>query len=168
MKNLLTVGILAAFALVAWIVETWHDARRPPPFGKRWLAVIFASLVALMTALTLHFAHARDLGQWDAADPAIVQWYESLMQPDVPQASCCGEADAYWCDDISVRDGRTFCRITDDRPDGPRRRPHRELGSEFEIPPNKLKYDRGNPTGHAVIFLSRGDYVYCFVQNGGV
>jgi hypothetical protein len=91
------------------------------------------------------------------------------MQPDVPQASCCGEADAYWCDEmITVRDGKTFCRITDDRPDEPYRRPHRAIGSDYEVTPNKLKYHRGNPTGRAIIFLSRGDYVYCFVQNGGV
>jgi hypothetical protein len=60
------------------------------------------------------------------------------------------------------------CKITDDRPDEERGRPHREIGTEFEIPQNKLKYDRSNPTGHGVIFLSRGDYVYCFVAPGGV
>ena len=26
----------------------------------------------------------------------------------------------------------------------------------------------GNPTGHAIVFLSYGGAVYCFVQNGGV
>ncbi len=89
------------------------------------------------------------------------------MQPDIPTASCCGEADAYWCDDVHVRDGKTFCGITDDRPDEPRGRPRREIGEQHEIPPNKLKWDRGNPTGHAVIFLSRGGFVFCFVQGGG-
>ncbi len=33
--------------------------------------------------------NARDLGQWEAVDPAIRQWYQALMQPDVPNASCC-------------------------------------------------------------------------------
>jgi hypothetical protein len=28
-------------------------------------------------------------------------------KPDVPNASCCGEADAYWLDEIHVRDGKT-------------------------------------------------------------
>ena len=46
---------------------------------------------------------ARDLGQWEGADPTIRQWYQALMQPDVPKASCCGEADAYWADEIHVR-----------------------------------------------------------------
>jgi hypothetical protein len=59
---------------------------------------------------------ARDLGQWEAVDPAIREWYQALMQPDVPTASCCGEADAYWADEIHVRDGKTYAIITDDRP----------------------------------------------------
>ena len=64
--------------------------------------------------------NARDLGQWENADPAIREWYQALMQPDVPTASCCGEADAYWADEIHVRDGKTYVIITDDRPDEPR------------------------------------------------
>ena len=38
----------------------------------------------------------------------------------------------------------------------------------IQIPPNKIKWDRGNPTGHTVVFLSSARYVYCFVQNGGI
>jgi len=57
--------------------------------------------------------NARDLGQWDAVSPEIRQWYQALMQPDVPNASCCGEADAYWADEVHVRDGKTYATITD-------------------------------------------------------
>jgi hypothetical protein len=109
-------------------------------------------------------ANARDLGQWEAVEPAIRQWYQALMQPDVPNASCCGEADAYWADEIHVREGRTYAVITDDRPDEPRGRPHVEIGTEIEIPNNKLKWDRSNPTGHGILFLSRSRFVFCFVQ----
>jgi hypothetical protein len=42
-----------------------------------------------------------------------------MMQPDVPNASCCGEADAYWANEIHVRDGNTYAIITDDRPNEP-------------------------------------------------
>ena len=117
-------------------------------------------------------AHGRDLGQW-SNDPAVSEWFRTLMMPDQPTMSCCGEADAYWCDDIHVKTGadnrrHTYCKITDDRPDAPRMRPHRNIGEEFEIPDYKLKWDRGNPTGHAIIFLSVGGIVYCFVQGGGI
>jgi hypothetical protein len=125
-------------------------------------------VLGILAGLTLGNVKARDLGQWENSDPAVREWYRSLMQPDVPTASCCGEADAYWCDDISVRNGKTYCKITDDRPDGPLGRPHREMGEEFEIPPNKLKWDEGNPTGHAVVFLRVDGEVWCFVQGGGV
>jgi hypothetical protein len=111
--------------------------------------------------------NARDLGQWDAVDPGIREWYQALMQPDVPNASCCGEADAYWADEVHVRNGKTYARVTDDRPDEPRGRPHIEIGTEIEIPNNKLKWDRANPTGHGIVFLSRGGYVFCYVQPGG-
>lgn len=90
------------------------------------------------------------------------EWYKSLMQPDNPTASCCGVADAYWCDDISVKNGKTFCAITDDQTIPGR--PSLPLGTLFEIPDRKLKWDRGNPTGHAIVFLSSGGAVYCFVQ----
>lgn len=125
-------------------------------------------VLGLLAALFIGNVKARDLGQWENSDPAITEWYQSLMQPDVPTASCCGEADAYWCDDYYARDGKAFCKVTDDRPDEPRGRPHREIGAEYEIPQTKLKYDRSNPTGHGIIFLSRGDYVYCYVAPGGV
>lgn len=130
--------------------------------------LIFAGLVIVAIIVTLFAAHARDLGQWEATDPSIRDWYQALMQPDNPNASCCGEADAYWCDDYFARDGKAYCKITDNRPDEPRGRPHREIGTEFEIPDAKLKYDQSNPTGHGIIFLSRGDFVYCYVAPGGV
>jgi hypothetical protein len=38
----------------------------------------------------------------------------------------------------------------------------------MEIPNNKLKWDKSNPTGHGGAFLSRAGYVYCYVQPGGV
>lgn len=86
--------------------------------------------------------NGRDLGQWDAVNPEVREWYQALMQPDVPNASCCGEADAYWADEIHVKEGKTYATITDDRPDEPRGRPHVAIGTEIEIPTNKLKWDR--------------------------
>jgi hypothetical protein len=125
-------------------------------------------LCAGILALASGQVSARDVGQWENSDPVVREWYKALMQPDNPTVPCCGEADAYWCDDIHVKGDKAYCRITDNRPDGPLGRPHREIGEEFEIPPHKLKYDKGNPTGHSVIFLSTSGNTYCFVQAGGV
>jgi hypothetical protein len=111
----------------------------------------------------IDFARAHDHNH-----PEIDGWYSSLMQPDNPTIPCCGKADAYWCDDYYARDGKAYCRVTDDRPDGPLGRPHIPVGTEVEIPPHKLKWDKKNPTGHAVVFMSKALYVHCFVQGGGV
>ena len=150
---------------------------RPDPFGVLIGALIAALVTLLVVMLVPGAAAARDLGQWEAQDPEIRQWYQALMQPDAPGVSCCGEADAYWCDDYYGRsvpssDGKSatphaYCKITDDRPDEPRGPPHVPIGTEIEIPPNKLKTDKSNPTGHGGVFLSRGGYVFCYVQPGG-
>ena len=121
-------------------------------------------------------AHARDQGQWGNTDPELRKWYSGLMQPDVPTASCCGEGDAYWADQIKVRDGKVYAIITDDRPDEPLKRMHVDVGTEIEIPNNKVKWgatdpdktEFKNPTGHGVVFLSTGKYVFCYVSPGGV
>jgi hypothetical protein len=113
-------------------------------------------------------ANARDLGQWENTDPTIRNWYQALMRPDVPTSSCCGEADAYWADEIHVRNGKTYVTITDDRADEPLGRPHMAVGTEIEVPDIKLKWDESNPTGHGILFLSRSRYVFCYVQPGGV
>ena len=135
------------------------------PALNRFTMGLSAKLIVLAIATP---AFARDEGQWSNTDPALLEWYETLMQPDNPKVSCCGEADAYWADELHVRDGKTFATITDDRPDRPLHRPHVDAGKEIEIPKEKLKHDQGNPTGHGVLFLSRDGEVYCYVMPGGV
>lgn len=135
-----------------------------------WALGVAVLLFALIggVALLASSARAHDSGQWEAADPAIRQWYQTLMRPDAPSSSCCGEADAYWADDIHVRDGKTYATITDDRADEPLGRPHIDSGTVIEIPTEKLKWDRSNPTGHGVLFVSKGLYAWCFVQSSGI
>jgi hypothetical protein len=110
---------------------------------------------------------ARDNGQWENTDPVIRDWYKSLMMPDMPSAPCCAFADAYYADEVYVRDGKTYAVVTDTRPDAPLGRPHIDVGTEFYVPDHKLKWDRGNPTGHNVLFVSTSGYTYCFVQGSG-
>jgi hypothetical protein len=90
------------------------------------------------------------------------------MQPDTVKNgngySCCGEADAYWADDVHVATGYNgekfiIARITDTRDDATLgNRQHEEVGTEYVIPSNKIvgfeQRLRGYPTGHTVIFLA--------------
>lgn len=113
-------------------------------------------------------AIARDLGQWANTDPEVSAWYRNLRQPDNPAISCCGESDAYWADRVEIEGDKVIAIITDDRPDEPLRRPHVPVGTRIVVPPHKLKFDSGNPTGHVVIFLSRNLDVLCYVQGSGI
>jgi hypothetical protein len=161
-------GLWLAERLIAWrrslavLRAGWSRARV-------WLAnCAMLGLLCVAIALgVLNPAYAHDLGQWNGGDAAMRDWYQSLMRPDAPASSCCGEADAYFCDDYRMERGRAVCTITDDRPDGPRGRPHVDVGTVIEIPAGKLKWDRGNPTGRGVLFMNWQKYVFCYVQPGG-
>jgi hypothetical protein len=131
-------------------------------------ALCVLAIIVLLFLLPIRLSHARDSGQWENTDPAIREWYQSLMQPDIPTASCCGEADAYWADAYEVDGDKYVAIVTDPRDDEPLHRRHVEIGTKITVPNNKLKYDQSNPTGHGIIFLSRGDYVFCYVAPGGV
>lgn len=167
MKALIAIVVTAAVLLAIWAVETIVDRVRPrTPLWARMALMFGVSVLVFMLAMKA--VAARDSGQWENSDPTIRAWYEGLMQPDAPTASCCGKSDAYWADEVHVRDGKTYATITDDRDDAPLGRPHVPNGTVIEIPNHKLKWDRGNPTGHGVLFLSRERHVYCYVQPGGV
>jgi hypothetical protein len=115
-------------------------------------------------------AIARDNGQWADTSPHVRQWFQSLMQPDAPAVSCCGEADAYEADDYTLDGDTIIAVITDERgdtfPNGVTR-PHIEPGTKIRVPAGKVKWDAGNPTGHGIIFIGGGS-LYCYVAPGGV
>src|SRR5467141_3988887 len=48
-------------------------------------------------------AVARDNGQWGNQPVYLREWFQKLMQPDNPNMSCCGEADAFEADSFEVR-----------------------------------------------------------------
>jgi hypothetical protein len=132
------------------------------------IGAIIIMAILLVFLYSVKLVHAKDYGQWDRSDP-IVQWYKSLMMPDNPAVSCCGEADAYWADSYEVsKDGEYIAIITDERPDEPLRRKHVDVGTRIVVPHHKLKWDQSNPTGHGIIFFNNPDYVYCYVAPGGV
>jgi hypothetical protein len=136
-------------------------------------------LTAIFVGGCLAGSDARDLGQWKSNDPRLSQWFRGLMQPDtIPPVSCCGEADAYWADQVRVGpNGEIIAAITDDREDGPLRRMHEDIGNKYIVPPNKIIKKNVHPTGHAIIFLGTSSIfglrseprpVLCYVMNGEV
>lgn len=133
------------------------------------LAVLLAlSIVAAAIIYIATPARGADNGQWEATDANIRAWYRELMQPDNPRVSCCGEADAYYADGFEIDGDKYVAIITDEREDGPLGRPHIPAGTKIVVPNSKLKYDRGNPTGHGVIFVSTALDVLCYIVPGGV
>jgi hypothetical protein len=121
---------------------------------------MYRTVIAAVALVSLP-AVARDNGQWGEHPAAVRQWFESLMQPDVKYASCCGEADAYEADDFEVNGDQYIAIITNGKgviPDGTR----------IWVPNQKMKWDAGNPTGHGIVFVGAGGQVYCYVSPGGV
>lgn len=132
--------------------------------AERWLTVAAAFYIALI----ILFLFTIPVRAHDHSRPELDEWYRTLMMPDNPGVRCCGEDDEYRCEAF-VRNGETWCRITDDRVNP--RRPHVAIGTEIFIPRHKYKFDQGNPTGSTVVFgrPSGDDFlVYCFVLGGGV
>lgn len=136
----------------------------------RFTRIVIASIIGVLLLVTVlvKAVQAHDKGQFRGTSPEIKEWYMTLMQPDAPRVSCCGESDAYYCDNWYIRAGKTYCKITDTREDGPLGRPHIPVGTEIWIPDHKLKWDRQNPTGHSVVFVNTMLHVFCFVQGTGI
>lgn len=131
------------------------------------LALAIGTLLGLLWGLAGHYAHARNIGQWEDSPKEIREWFQSLKQPDTG-VSCCGEADGYWADTYYMDGDNLVAEVDDDRDDTILGRQHVPPGTKFVIPKNKLvditKY-KGNPTGHSVIFL--GYWSYSTFGGGG-
>jgi hypothetical protein len=96
----------------------------------------------------------------------------TLRQKNAPTIPCCGEADAFFADRTEVIDGKVYAVITDTRDDAPLHRPHIDVGTKIELPPDAYgAIPPGNPTEHTIIFVRQnyngGFTVYCFVQSSG-
>lgn len=121
-----------------------------------------ASISALLMVPAI--AQARDNGQWGDQPASVRAWFQSLMQPDAPMISCCGEADAYEADTFEVDGDHYVAIITDGKG-------KIADGTRINVPNGKMKWDAGNPTGHGIIFLgvqAPPMSVYCYIAPGGV
>jgi hypothetical protein len=120
-----------------------------------------AFLATAMLCLAAAGALARDNGQWEGSPAATRQWFQSLMQPDNPYISRCGEADAFEADSFEVEGDHYVAIITDGKGVLP-------AGTRIPVPNTKMKWDQGNPTGHGIIFIGVAGQIYCYVAPGGV
>jgi hypothetical protein len=118
-------------------------------------------LAAIAALSIIASALARDNGQWADSPAAVRQWFQSLMQPDNPYLSCCGEADAFEADSFEVEGDHYIAVITDGKG-------VLAPGTRIPVPNAKMKWDAGNPTGHGIIFIGAQGQVYCYVAPGGV
>ena len=119
-----------------------------------------ALLVLALAPAAASDVAGRDNGQWVNSPTYIRQWFQSLMQPDNPAVSCCGEADAFEADNFEVDGDRYVAVITDGKGVIPN-------GTRIAVPNSKVKWDQGNPTGHGIIFIGAGGTLYCYVTPGG-
>ena len=119
---------------------------------------MFPIIFALVT-LTLPVT-ARDTGQWENQPIYLRQWFQKLMQPNNPDMSCYGEADALEADSFEIRSNQYVAIITNGKGIIPE-------GTRISVPKNKVKWDNGNPTGHGIIFIGNAGQIYCYVTPGG-
>ena len=120
----------------------------------------------LMTTLPSHVWQVRYDPEWENSPPRVRKWFQELMQPDNPGFSCCGEADSYEAD-LYERDGENYVAIITGQ--GPAvNKLHIPEGTRLRVPTTKIKWDKGNPTGHGIIFVGRDYTIFCYVPPAGI
>lgn len=125
-------------------------------------AAVLCIIVLLLLIAIAPRAYSRDGGQWADAPVSVRQWFQSLMQPDNPYMSCCGEADAFEADNFEIEGDHYVAIITKGKEGS------FPAGTRVQVPNAKMKWDKGNPTGHGIIFIGSQGQVYCYVTPGGV
>ena len=130
-------------------------------FVRNVLAVHLILIVTpIVMAAGVAAVKARDAGQWADVPENVRQWFQSLKQPDHPRLSCCGEADAFEADSFEVDGDHYVAIITNGKGVIPN-------GTRISVPNSKMKWDKGNPTGHGIIFIGDRGQLYCYVTPGG-
>ncbi len=126
-----------------------------------WAALLILILASIVLGVGVVAAIARDDGQWADVPQNIREWFQSLKQPDHPRVSCCGEADAFEADSFEAEDDHYVAIITNGKG-------MIANGTRIAVPNRKMKWDKGNPTGHGIIFIGMQGQVYCYVTPGGM
>jgi hypothetical protein len=118
--------------------------------------------VALSAVVLASPAMARDDGQWSGQSAEIRLWFQSVMQPEHPHISCCGEGDAFEVTlDGDNPDGSIAVVIVNGRgmiPDG----------TPLDVPRSKLQPKFGNPLDHYILFIAGDGRLLCLIPKSGV
>jgi len=155
------------------------------------LSKFFLVLILIIFGLFVFsvFFEFRKAYAADYREPDVINYYDTLKQPDDDTTGCCGPGDVYQADKTdncnpSIRNERIDCAlvaiITDTRPDEVHlqngriiRRAHIPVGTRIPIPHKKIrKHPIPNPTEHNIIFVKfyedGGSIVYCWEPAVGI
>lgn len=94
---------------------------------------------------------ARDHGQHGGTADSVSRWFKSLRSPG-SGVSCCDQADGHLTDYRVVK-GRYLVKIE---------------GGWYNVPPERIIRDSGNPTGEGVVFYAmiiNIPVIFCFVPD---
>jgi hypothetical protein len=113
--------------------------------------VFIAVLTLSIWSLGAGYLEARDYGQYDRAPDSISRWFKSLRSPG-SGVSCCDRADGHLTAYRVVK-GRYWVQIQ---------------GAWYQVPPERIIRDSGNPTGEGVVFYAtiiNVPIIFCFVPD---
>lgn len=116
----------------------------------------------LLALIAPTIALARPGPQWADEPQEIRQWFQSVMEPDNPTQSCCGEADAYEVEMVgNDPDGSIEVRTLA----GPY---EYFVGKLYSVPREKMQTRYGNPLDKSILFLSNIGKPLCLIPKSGV
>lgn len=130
------------------------------------IGVVASEMRSHVIEATNLYVQTRYESAWDDSTPEIRAWFSSLKQPNLPDASCCGDADAYYADEYSVDAERKIvtATITNNRGHSIAK------GTRIAFPLDKMNQDP-NLTSHGLLFLggtAAHPVVFCFLPFGNV
>jgi len=153
-----TVPATYLFTLDTYMAEELSRIVEYSASGKR--------MWGLVTKLPSNIWQIRYDPEWENSPPQVRQWFQNLRRPDQPQLSCCGEADSYEAD-LYEQDGDSYIAIITGQ--GPAvDKPVIPAGTKLRVPNSKIKWDKGNPTGHGIIFVGGNFAIICYVPPAGI
>jgi hypothetical protein len=107
--------------------------------GRIMQACSSAVATAVVGAVLMLTALARDEVPWGDQPPEISAWFRSLTQPDNPRVSCCSLADAYEAGSFEIEGDHYVAIITDGRADPAHNKPAIPNGMRIPVPNHKMK-----------------------------